>query len=451
MKLWDKGFKIEKIIEDFTVGNDRQLDLLLAKYDVLGSIAHARMLQSINILTSDELEKLEEELLVIYKKIDSGKFKIAPNVEDVHSQVEIMLTDKLGEIGKKIHSGRSRNDQVLLDIKLYLREEIHQIVNLCDDLFKKLMILSQKYKNAIMPGYTHFQVAMPSSFGLWFGAYAETLIDDLMLLQAAFRVANHNPLGSAAGYGTSFPINRTMTTKLLGFEDLTYNVIAAQMSRGKTETTVAFALSSVASTLSKFSMDICLYNSQNFDFVSFPKEMTTGSSIMPHKQNPDVFELIRAKCNRIKALSNELQMSTSNLPSGYHRDFQITKDILFPSIGELKNCLNILTYMLAHIKVNTNIINDDKYKLVFSVEEVNKEVLKGTPFRDAYKKVGEAIANGSFEPDKEIHHTHEGSINNLCNEEIAHKFTNVLKSFDFNKYQKALQLLVPESKLKPVI
>ena len=441
-KLWDKGIPVNKLVEQFTVGNDREMDLMLAASDVLGSLAHIRMLRTINLLTEDELKILSKELVEIYKVIQSGHFIIEDGVEDVHSQVEMLLTKKLGDVGKKIHSGRSRNDQVLVDIRLYLRDEIMQITPLVKNLFDTLISQSEKYKNALIPGYTHFQVAMPSSFGLWFGAYAESLSDDMILMNSAFRIINQNPLGSAAGYGSSFPLNRTMTTKLLGFEDLSYNVVYAQMGRGKSEKTLAFAMSSVAATLAKMSMDMCLFLCQNFAFCSFPEELTTGSSIMPHKKNPDVFELIRAKCNRLQALPNDIAMMTTNLPSGYHRDLQILKESLFPAIQSLKDCLAIADMMLGKIIVNENVIKDEKYKYCFSVEEVNKLVLQGVPFRDAYKKVGEQIQAGNFKPDTTVKHTHEGSIGNLCNTEIRKKMDKTLSSFDLSVISKAVNDLI---------
>jgi len=421
MKLWEKGFSTDKKIDLFTVGNDRELDLVLAKYDVIGNIAHAKMLHSIGLLTSEELELLEIELASILKDIQNNNFIIEDTFEDVHSKVEFLLTKKLGDTGKKIHTARSRNDQVLVDVHLYLKDALDEINDEVDELFDLLISLADKYKSVLMPGYTHFQIAMPSSFGLWFSAYAETLIDDIYFLKAAYKVADQNPLGSAAGYGSSFPIDRDFTTKALNFETLKFNSVAAQMGRGKLEKSVAFAISSVASTLSKMSMDICLYMSQNFNFISFPDELTTGSSIMPHKKNPDVFELIRGKCNKLQALPYEFTLITNNLPSGYHRDLQLLKESLIPSFSTLKACLEMLTYSLKEIQINTTIIEDEKYLYLFSVEEVNKLVQKNIPFRDAYKIVGKNIQDGNFKPNKKVNHTHKGSISNLCLDEIVKK------------------------------
>ncbi len=426
MKLWDKGYDINQAVEAFTVGEDRVLDLALAKYDVLGSMAHAKMLQQIGLLSAEELSALEKELKVILEDIDSGNFSISDNFEDVHSQVEFLLTEKLGETGKKIHSGRSRNDQVLVDLHLYMKAEVLEIVAGIKALFHQLLTLSEAHKDKILPGYTHLQVAMPSSFGLWFGAYAESLIDDVHLFRAAHAIVDQNPLGSAAGYGTSFPLHRRMTTEELGFGTLKYNVVAAQMSRGKSEKSMAFAMASVAGTLSRFAMDTCLYMSQNFGFLSFPDALTTGSSIMPHKKNPDVFELVRAKCNQLQALPNTLIMITNNLPSGYHRDFQLLKENFMPAIEQLKSCLQISHFMLQHIIVKEDFIQDAKYDFLYSVEEVNKAVMQGLPFRDAYKKIGQAIASGDYSPDKALHHTHEGSIGNLCTEDIRTKMETAL-------------------------
>ncbi|NLP57382.1 argininosuccinate lyase [Lutibacter sp. B1] len=421
MKLWDKGFSTDKKIDLFTVGNDRELDLILAKYDVIGNIAQAKMLHKIGLLTADELKVLETELNTILNQIEEGNFIIENTFEDVHSKVEFMLTEKLGDTGKKIHTARSRNDQVLVDVHLYVKDALNEISEGVDSLFDLLIKLAKKYQDVLMPGYTHFQVAMPSSFGLWFSAYAETLIDDIYFLKAAYKVADQNPLGSAAGYGSSFPIDRKYTTEVLGFDTLKYNSVAAQMGRGKLEKAVSFALSSVASTLSKMSMDICLYMSQNFNFISFPDELTTGSSIMPHKKNPDVFELIRGKCNKLQALPYEFTLITNNLPSGYHRDLQLLKEGLIPSFSTLKACLEMMTFSLEQIKVNTTILEDEKYLYLFSVEEVNKLVQQGVPFRDAYKIVGKNIAEGKFDPDKKVNHTHIGSIGNLCLDEIVEK------------------------------
>jgi argininosuccinate lyase len=421
MKLWEKGFSTDKKIDLFTVGNDRELDLVLAKYDVIGNIAHAKMLHSIGLLTAEELNLLEVELGAILADIENGNFIIEDSFEDVHSKIEFLLTEELGDIGKKIHTARSRNDQVLVDVHLYLKDALDEINHEVDALFQLLISLADKYKSVLMPGYTHFQIAMPSSFGLWFSAYAETLIDDIYFLKAAYKVANQNPLGSAAGYGSSFPIDRDFTTKALNFETLKFNSVAAQMGRGKLEKSVAFAISTVASTLSKMSMDICLYMSQNFNFISFPDELTTGSSIMPHKKNPDVFELIRGKCNKLQALPYEFTLITNNLPSGYHRDLQLLKEGLIPSFSTLKACLEMLTYSLKNIQVKEDILEDEKYLYLFSVEEVNNLVQEGIPFRDAYKIVGKNIQEGSFKPNRKVKHTHKGSISNLCLDEIVKK------------------------------
>ncbi len=442
MKLWDKGIEVNKAIEAFTVGRDRDMDLYLAEFDVLGTMAHITMLESIGLIEKSELPVLLGELKNIYHQIQRGDFSIEADVEDVHSQVELMLTRKLDDMGKKVHSGRSRNDQVLVDSKLFLRSEIKAIVENVKALFEKLLEQSEKYKNVLMPGYTHLQVAMPSSFGLWFGAYAESLKDDLHLLYAAWKGANQNPLGSAAGYGSSFPLNRQMTTDLLGFDNLSYNVVYAQMGRGKTEKTVAFAMSSVAATLSRMAYDLCMYMSQNFAFVGLPDELTTGSSIMPHKKNPDVFELTRAKCNKIQALPYELTMLTNNLPSGYFRDMQILKESLFPAFSQLNDCLEIMTFMVDKLKINHDILNDPKYKYLFSVEEVNKLVLQGIPFRDAYKKVGIEINQGKFDPDKTVSHSHEGSIGNLCTGEIKTLFNSTYAQFNFEKFESAIKSLL---------
>jgi len=421
MKLWDKGFSTDKKIDVFTVGDDRKLDLVLAKYDVLGNLAQAKMLHKIGLLSADELAALETELAKILKTIKEGTFKIEDTFEDVHSKIEYLLTQKLGDTGKKIHTARSRNDQVLVDVHLYVKDALNEINEEVSSLFDLLISLAEQYKKVLMPGYTHLQIAMPSSFGLWFSAYAETLIDDLYFIKAAYKMADQNPLGSAAGYGSSFPIDRDFTTKALGFNTLKYNSVAAQMSRGKLEKGVAFALSAVASTLAKMSMDICLYMSQNFGFISFPDELTTGSSIMPHKKNPDVFELIRGKCNKLQALPYEFTLITNNLPSGYHRDLQLLKEGLIPSFSTLKSCLEMLTYSLKRIQVNKTILEDEKYNYLFSVEEVNKLVQNGIPFRDAYKIVGKNIQEGTFKPDKKVTHTHLGSIGNLCLDKIVEK------------------------------
>ena len=438
MKLWQKDIDVNKAVENFTVGNDREFDLLLAPFDVLGNIAHTKMLASVGLLTNEESEQLTNELKNIYASIQHSTFSIQNNVEDVHSQVEFLLTEKLGDVGKKIHSARSRNDQVLVDVKLFLRNEIEELVNNIQPFFQLLIQQSEKYKNHLLPGYTHLQIAMPSSFGLWFGAYAESLIDDVTVLQSAFKVVNKNPLGSAAGYGSSFPINRTLTTQLLGFADLNYNVVYAQMGRGKAERITSQALANVADTLAKLSMDMCLYLNQNFDFISFPTELTTGSSIMPHKKNPDVFELIRSKCNSIKSLPNEITMMTTNLPSGYHRDLQLLKEHLFPAFKILKDCLQMAALMLSNISIKENILKDEKYKYLFSVEEVNKLVLQGVPFRDAYKKIGLDIEANKFTYSTELNHTHEGSIGNLCNDKIEAMMQQTLAAFDFEKVKVAI-------------
>ncbi|WP_080904981.1 argininosuccinate lyase [Parabacteroides sp. Marseille-P3160] len=441
-KLWEKNVQVDKEVELFTVGKDREMDLYLAKYDVLGSMAHITMLESIGLLTKEELELLLAELKSIYSIADEGKFVIEEGVEDIHSQVELMLTRRLGDKGKKIHSGRSRNDQVLLDLKLFTRAQIQELVEEIDSLFGVLIAQSERYKDVLLPGYTHLQVAMPSSFGLWFGAYAESLVDDLQLLQAAYRICNRNPLGSAAGYGSSFPLNRTLTTELLGFDSLDYNVVYAQMGRGKMERTVAFAMAGIAATLSKLAFDACLFNSQNFSFIKLPDQFTTGSSIMPHKKNPDVFELTRAKCNKIQGLPQQITLISNNLPSGYFRDLQIIKEIFLPSFDELKDCLRMVTHMMREIKVNEHILEDPKYALMFSVEEVNRLVKEGIPFRDAYKQVGLSIEAGNFVPNRSIHHTHEGSIGNLCNREITLLKQNIIDGFTFTKVNEAERKLL---------
>ena len=444
MKLWDKGYSIESKIEQYTVGKDRELDLLLAPYDVLGSLAHAQMLESVGLLEAEELRQLQQELKRIHQQVQEGRFTIEYGVEDVHSQVELQLTQALGDAGKKVHSARSRNDQVLVDIKMYLRAEVKEIVALVGELFETLLAGSEQHKGVLIPGYTHLQAAMPSSFGLWFAAYAESLVDDLRLLLAAYGIINQNPLGSGAGYGSSLPINRTLTTELLGFDQLHVNVINAQLSRGKTEQALAFAMAGLGQTLGKLAMDVCLYNSQNFGFLTFPDALTTGSSIMPHKKNPDVFELMRAKSNRLMALPNEINLLTSNLPSGYHRDFQLLKEILFPAIQQLKESLSLCSYMLQRVQINPDAIQDEKYRYLYSVEEVNKRVLAGTPFRQAYKEVGEAIAQGTYQPDGKVHHTHEGSIGNLGLDLIRQKFAEVEGQFRFQKWEGAFeQLLKP--------
>lgn len=444
MKLWQKDKTSLKEVEKFTVGRDQEMDMYFARYDVLGSLAHIIMLESIGLLKAEELKILSAELKNIYSRIESGEFKVEQGIEDIHSQVELELTKKRGDIGKKIHSGRSRNDQVLVDIKLFLRSEIRHIVKDVNVLFNLLIQQSEKHKDHLLPGYTHLQLAMPSSFGLWFGAYAESLVDDLITLQAAYRVVNKNPLGSAAGYGSSFPLNRTMTTELLGFDDLNYNVVYAQMGRGKTERIVASALSNIAATLSKLSMDACLFLNQNFGFISFPDELTTGSSIMPHKKNPDVFELIRARCNQLQALPNDIALATTNLPSGYHRDMQLLKEMLFPAIQQLKECLKMAHLMLSNISVKEDILSDEKYKFLFSVEEVNKLVLTGMPFRDAYKKIGMDIEQGNYHPASTVTHTHEGSIGNLELENINRGMREVVLQFNFEKIDTALLKLLNE-------
>ncbi|MES2829003.1 MAG: argininosuccinate lyase [Bacteroidota bacterium] len=442
MKIWQKSVTVNKDIESFTVGKDRELDLQMAAFDVLGSLAHVQMLESINLLTADELILVQKELKHIYAEIEQGKFVIEDTVEDVHSQVEWLLTQRIGEAGKKIHSGRSRNDQVLVDLKLFFRSCIEDMVGNTSVLFGQLIELSNTHKDKLLPGYTHLQIAMPSSFGLWFGAYAESLVDDMELMLAAWKVCNKNPLGSAAGYGSSFPLNRTMTTELLGFERLNYNVVYAQMGRGKTERILGQAMSSIAATLAKMAMDVCLFISQNFGFISFPDELTTGSSIMPHKKNPDVFELIRSRCNKIQALPNEIAMMTTNLPSGYHRDLQLLKENLFPAMESLNECLEMATFMLQNITVKDHILADKKYDYLFSVEVVNDLASKGTPFREAYKIVGETIDNGTFAPSATVHHTHEGSIGNLCNDEIEAMMIDVLSQFSFEKTRNAIQQLL---------
>ena len=441
-KLWEKNIDVNPEIERFTVGRDRELDLLLARYDVLGSLAHSKMLESIGLLTSEEMQNLHAELRNIYGIIEQGGFVIEEGVEDVHSQVELMLTRTLGDTGKKIHSGRSRNDQVLVDLKLFTRHELQNICNCVKELFDALIGQSEKHKNVLMPGYTHLQVAMPSSFGLWFGAYAESLADDMLFLQAAYRMCNRNPLGSAAGYGSSFPLNRTMTTELLGFDSMNYNVVYAQMGRGKTEKNVAFALASVAGTLAKLAFDACMFNSQNFGFVKLPAECTTGSSIMPHKKNPDVFELLRAKCNRLQALPMDTTMIMNNLPSGYFRDLQIIKELFLPAFESLTECLEMATYIIRRIEVNKEILNDSRYDAMFSVEEVNRLATEGMPFRDAYKKVGLDIEAGTFTPNKDVHHTHEGSIGNLCNKEIKEIMYGIYDAMDFQKARNAEKALL---------
>ncbi|HEX3166287.1 MAG TPA: argininosuccinate lyase [Chitinophagaceae bacterium] len=442
MKLWQKDKASLKEVEQFTVGKDREMDMYLAAFDVLGSLAHIQMLESVGLLTKNELSQLQQELKNIYKQIEKSEFKLLDDVEDIHSQVELLLTQKLGDVGKKIHAARSRNDQVLVDIKLFLRNELEELVKAIQPFFDLLQTQSEKYKDHLLPGYTHLQLAMPSSFGLWFGAYAESFVDDMITLKGAYDIVNKNPLGSAAGYGSSFPINRTLTTKLLGFDDLNHNVVYAQMGRGKAERIVAQSLGNVADTLSKLSMDACLYLNQNFGFISFPAELTTGSSIMPHKKNPDVFELIRSHCNRIKALPNEIMMMTTNLPSGYHRDLQLLKEHLFPAFKTLKDCIEIAGLMLNNIEIKKDILADEKYKYLFSVEEVNKLVNAGMPFRDAYKKVGLDIEAGNFKYDTSVHHTHEGSIGNLGTEQIKKQMHKATESFPFETVRTAIQNLL---------
>lgn len=440
-KLWTKNVQMTEEIEKFTVGKDREMDLYLAKWDVLGSMAHITMLQTIGLLEADELQTLLSELKAIYETADKGEFVIEEGVEDVHSQVELMLTRKLGDVGKKIHSGRSRNDQVLVDLKLFIRSQLQEITYLTKELFDALIAKSNQYKDVLMPGYTHLQVAMPSSFGLWFGAYAESLLDDMQYLLAAWRVTNRNPLGSAAGYGSSFPLNRQLTTDLLGFESMDYNVVYAQMGRGKTERNVAFSMASVAGTLAKLAFDACMFNSQNFGFVKLPDDCTTGSSIMPHKKNPDVFELTRAKCNKIQAQPQTVMMIMNNLPCGYFRDLQIIKEVFLPSFDDLKDCLRMAAYIINKMKVNEHILDNAIYDNMFSVEEVNRLATEGMPFRDAYKKVGLDIEAGQFTPNKNIHHTHEGSIGNLCNDRIEAEMQKVIAEFNFDKVNNALQSL----------
>ena len=442
MKLWSKGFEINKEIENFTVGRDREMDLYLAKYDVLGSMAHITMLNSIGLIADDELPLLLAELRKIYAVCEEGKFVIEDDIEDVHSQVELMLTRALGDMGKKIHSGRSRNDQVLVDLKLFTRAELKNLVEETKALFDELIGKSEENKDVLMPGYTHLQIAMPSSFGLWFGAYAESLTDDMLYLQSAYKMTNRNPLGSAAGYGSSFPLNRQMTTDLLGFDSMNYNVVYAQMGRGKMERNVAFSIAGLAGTLAKMAFDACLFNSQNFGFIKLPKECTTGSSIMPHKKNPDVFELIRAKCNKLQALPTQITLIQNNLPCGYFRDLQIIKECFLPAFEELKDCLRMCTYIISKIEVKRDILDNPMYDAIFSVEEVNKLAADGMPFRDAYKKVGLEIEAGNFVPNKDIHHTHEGSIGNLCNDRIVSLMDSIMQDFHFEKVEKAVKALL---------
>ena len=441
MKLWEKDFLVQPQIDAFTVGKDREMDLLLAKYDVLGSLAHIQMLESIQLISKNELEVLSASLKNIYQDIEKGHFKMDDDVEDVHSQIELLLTKSLGDIGKKIHSGRSRNDQVLVDLRLFFRAELQEIVRLMELIFHGFQEQSEQHKDVLMPGYTHFQVAMVSSFGLWFGAYAESLTEDLSLLESVFNIVNHNPLGSAAGYGSSFPLNRKMTTELLGFEDLSYNVIHAQMGRGKSELFIAFALASLATTLGKFSMDVVLYSSQNYHFLTLPKEYTTGSSIMPHKKNPDVFELLRGKCNLLQALPGQVSLLINNLPAGYHRDFQLLKEVIFPAIHNMKECLEMIAFVLPQLKIHDNLLDDPKYAYLFTVEKVNELVLEGVPFRDAYKQVGEMVEKNEFVPGNKISHVHEGSIGQLCNKEIFQKWKLISNRFPFGKIEEKYSVL----------
>ena len=441
-KLWEKNIDVNPEIERFTVGKDRELDLFLAPYDVMGSLAHSAMLATIGMLTEEEKNSLHAELRNIYATIEKGEFVIEEGVEDVHSQVELMLTRKLGDTGKKIHSGRSRNDQVLLDLKLFTRKELQDVCEGVKELFDALIEQSNRHKDVLMPGYTHLQVAMPSSFGLWFGAYAESLADDMLFLQAAYRMCNRNPLGSAAGYGSSFPLNRTMTTELLGFDSMNYNVVYAQMGRGKCERNIAYSLATVAGTLAKMAFDACMFNSQNFGFVKLPAECTTGSSIMPHKKNPDVFELLRAKCNRLQALPTDIILIMNNLPCGYFRDLQIIKELFLPAFGEIKECIAMATYIIKRIEVNESILEDNRYDAMFSVEEVNRLAAEGMPFRDAYKKVGLDIEAGTFTPNKKINHTHEGSIGNLCNEQITALMESTYNAMNFSKSREAEKALL---------
>lgn len=437
MKLWQKNIEVDGAVDRFTVGRDRELDVQLAQADVLGSLAHTRMLQSIGLLSEEDLRAVQSELKNIYRQIEAGNFRIDEGVEDVHSQVEFMLTERIGEAGKKIHSGRSRNDQVLVDLRIFLRKEIMEIALLAGELFETLQALSEQYKGVLMPGYTHLQIAMPSSFGLWFGAYAESLVDDMQMMLAAYRICNRNPLGSAAGYGSSFPLDRSMTTRLLGFDSMDYNVIYAQMGRGKTERVTAQAIGAIAATIGRLAMDNTLFLNQNFGFISYPPELTTGSSIMPHKKNPDVWEIIRGKCNLIQVLPNQISMLTANLPVGYHRDLQLLKEVLFPALKDIRDVINMADMMLHHISVRENILAEEKYKYIFSVEAVNEMVLQGVPFREAYRKVGLDIENGDFKPSAHVNHTHEGSIGNLCNQQVAGLMQNVMSQFGFDRVRQA--------------
>lgn len=446
MKLWEKSVKVDRDIETFTIGRDREMDLYLAPFDILGSMAHTTMLERIGLLTAEELQSLLTEMRQIYADAQAGRFTIEEGIEDVHSEVELLLTRRLGDVGKKIHSGRSRNDQVLVDLKLFMRHELREVATLTQQLFAMLMQQSRRYADVLMPGYTHLQVAMPSSFGLWFGAYAESLVDDMQVLLAAYRVTNRNPLGSAAGYGSSFPLDRQLTTDLLGFDTMVYNVVYAQMGRGKTERIVSQALASIAATLSKLAFDACMFSSQNFGFIKLHDAFTTGSSIMPHKKNPDVFELTRAKCNKIQSVPEQIMLISGNLPSGYFRDLQIIKEVFLPTFDELKSCLRMVTLMMEHITVNEHILDDPRYDLMFSVEEVNRLAAEGMPFRDAYKKVGLDIEAGRFRPDKQVHHTHAGSIGNLCHAEVEQLMRDVIDRFHFERVDQAITaLLTPRS------
>ncbi len=441
-KIWEKNIQVDKKIEHYTVGRDREMDAFLAASDVLGSMAHITMLESVGLLQSEELEILLAELKTIYASVEEGRFVIEEDVEDVHSQVELMLTRKLGDLGKKIHSGRSRNDQVLVDLKIHTRSEIQKLTQRTDRLIEVLLAQSERYKNVLLPGYTHFQIAMPSSFGLWFAAYAEGLADDLQLMQAAWKITNRNPLGSAAGYGSSFPLNRQLTTDLLGFDSMNYNVVYAQMGRGKMERTVATAMAAIAATVARLAYDACLYNSQNFGFIRLPDQFTTGSSIMPHKKNPDVFELTRAKCNKLQGIPQQITLITNNLPSGYFRDLQLIKEVFLPAFAELNDILDMTTMMMESITVNENILADERYNYLFSVETVNRLTLSGVPFRDAYKQVGLAIEAGDYQPDRTVNHTHEGSIGNLCNDRIRDYKNEILEGFSFDRVEKALTKLL---------
>ena len=445
MKLWDKGYDIDGFTESFTIGKDRELDVMLAGADVIGNLAHLKMLHAVGLVNGEEYKSLQRALVDIYGMVERGEFVIEEGIEDVHSQIELLLVRECGDAGKKIHTGRSRNDQVLLDLKLFTREAIFETLEHIERLFDLLIRRAEENKDVLIPGYTHLQVAMPSSFGLWFGAYAESLVDDMFFLQAAFKMCNRNPLGSAAGYGSSFPLDRTMTTRLLGFDSLNYNVVYAQMGRGKMERNVAFALATIAGTISKLAFDACMFNSQNFGFVKLPDDCTTGSSIMPHKKNPDVFELTRAKCNKLQSLPQQIMMIANNLPSGYFRDLQIIKEVFLPAFQELKDCLQMTTYIMNEIKVNEHILDDDKYLLIFSVEEVNRLAREGMPFRDAYKKVGLDIEAGNFSHSKQVHHTHEGSIGNLCNDEISALMQKVIEGFNFRGMEEAEKKILERS------